>query len=139
MEQKKVVLSITGAQCDKDDVLELITEGSYRRDGNTHVIEYEESALSGMEGSKMTITVSGPIMSMSRSGAYESYFVFEDGKFFNTRYKTVRGNVDIGLYPTLLDYCFKENEGRLDLKYQMNLGELHSLNQMSLNFKVKSV
>ena len=137
MERKRVLVSITGSRMSEtdNDSLELITEGSYSHEGDTYTIEYEESALSGMEGTKTIISVQGPVMSMERIGAYNSHFFFEDGKFFRGSYATPLGNVELGMFPTLLDYRFHDQEGRLDLEYQLELDGVQTKNQIYLAYK----
>ncbi|MHB1315818.1 MAG: YwiB family protein [Christensenellales bacterium] len=137
MERKRVLLSITGSRTGEaeSDSLELITEGSYSHDGDTYTIEYEESALSGMEGTRTIISVHGAALSMERTGSYNSHFFFEDGKVFKGNYITPLGNIELGMYPTLLDYQFREQEGRLDLEYQMELDGVQTKNQICVAYK----
>ena len=137
MERKRVLVSIIGNRMGEtdSDCLELITEGSYSHDGDTYILEYEESALSGMEGTKTIISVHGTAISMERIGAYNSHFFFEDGKFFRGSYETPLGVVELGMFPTLLDYRFHEKEGRLDLEYELELDGVQTKNQICVAYK----
>lgn len=137
VEKKRVLLSITGYRAgDNDsDSLELITEGSYTHNGDTYTIEYEESVLSGMEGTKTIISVHGAAISMERVGSHNSHFIFEDGKIFKGNYLTPFGFVELEMFPTLMGYRFREQEGRLDLEYQLELDGVQTKNQISVAYR----
>src|SRR5690554_6583262 len=92
---KKVILSIRGNQVDpegKDNRIELITEGRLYKKGNVYQIEYEESAVSGMENTKTLIVVDEERIFLERTGAHESYYVFEKGRKYVNYYETPLGN-----------------------------------------------
>ena len=73
MEEKKlpVMLSIRGEQYFDDvdpDATELMTEGTLTlREGNLY-LAYQESELTGMEGTTTTFAVEGPRVTLMRSG-----------------------------------------------------------------------
>ena len=69
---KKGILSIRGNQVNpdgEDNRIELITEGRLYKKGNAYYIEYEESAISGLEGTKTLIMVEDRRISLERTGA----------------------------------------------------------------------
>lgn len=122
---KKVILSITGNQGGipgLDGTIELITEARLYKKGDTYYIEYEESELSGSKGTRTIITVDGDRVFLERQGAHQSQFVFEKGTKFINYYNTPFGNLEMGVYPVKVDFFFNENEGKLDLKYQLDIG-----------------
>ena len=60
--EKEVVISIKGMQNFEGalpDVIELVTEGRLARDGESYTLSYQESELTGLEGTLTTIQVDG--------------------------------------------------------------------------------
>jgi uncharacterized beta-barrel protein YwiB (DUF1934 family) len=133
---KKVILSIAGNRFtqDDDDQVKLITQGSYYMDGLAYVLQYDESELSGMEGTTTTVRIEDGTVIMQRAGTHNSHFVFKNGQFFQGNYKTPFGEVQVGLYPVYLDYLFEEDNGRLDLEYRMELSGVETMNQIQISF-----
>jgi uncharacterized beta-barrel protein YwiB (DUF1934 family) len=135
--KKKVMLSIVGNRYtdQEDDIVELITEGSYYKDGDAYVLQYQESALSGMEGTTTTLRVQDDTVTMEREGTYNSHFVFKNGHFFLGSYSTPLGDIQVGMFPTHMDFSFGEDSGRLDLEYKLDLSGEETLNQILVSFK----
>ncbi|NLI60499.1 MAG: DUF1934 domain-containing protein [Clostridiales bacterium] len=136
---KKVILSIRGNQVDpegKDNRIELITEGRLYKKGNVYQIEYEESAVSGMENTKTLIVVDEERIFLERTGAHESYYVFEKGRKYVNYYETPFGNLEMGIFPTRIDSSMDENQGKLDLKYQLDIsGRYAGFNELMVSYQ----
>ena len=60
--EKDVVISIKGTQRydnNDPDVIELVTQGRLTREGESYTLSYQESELTGLEGTLTTIQVDG--------------------------------------------------------------------------------
>ena len=78
----KVVLTITGSQrfgTDEPEKTSLVTEGTLEREGDILLLSYEESELTGMEGTTTVFRVEPARITLQRSGTLESQMVFELG------------------------------------------------------------
>lgn len=119
---KKILLTIKGSHIGVDgeqSSVELITEGRlFEKDGVVY-IEYEESEISGKEGTKTLISIDDNAVSMERSGTSWSQLFFEPGKSYINSLVTPFGAMQMEIYPTRVKYELGEQEGRLDLKYRM--------------------
>lgn len=76
---------------DSFDKVELITEAEYRDDGKRIEIRYEETELTGMEGSITCISFdreSPGIVSILRGGSVYTVMIFEEGKRHICAYET---------------------------------------------------
>lgn len=137
-EGKRVILSIRGNQVNpegEDKKIELITEGLLYKKGNSYHIEYEESVLSDMEGTKTVIIVEDKRVSLERTGAQESHFIFEKGKKYVNYYETPFGSLEMGIFPTRIDSAMDENQGKLDLKYQLDIaGKYAGFNELMVSY-----
>jgi len=139
MDCKKVILSIRGTQKGsdgEDHQIELITEGKFYEKDGVYFLEYEETELSGMAGTKTIIVVEMNRVSLVRQGTHHSHFVFEKGKKFINSYDTPFGSMEMGVYSTHVHSSFDENGGELDLQYQLDIGGSYaSSNELFVSFK----
>lgn len=77
--------------CDDGETIELSTEGTLKIDDLRAIITYEESELTGMEGSTTSVSFehSAPgLISMTRGGSVSTALVFEKGKRHHCVYNT---------------------------------------------------
>jgi uncharacterized beta-barrel protein YwiB (DUF1934 family) len=136
---KNVIMKIRGEQTENGHTnrLELITEGRfYKRDG-VQYLEYQESALSGMEGVTTTIEVQGKMVSLIRRGQANSHMIFEPGKKCIHQYETPMGAMEMGIYPIKVDVDLGEEEGRVGLSYQLDIdGRYTSSNSISVTYRI---
>lgn len=73
------------------DTIELMTEATYRREGDRVSISYSESELTGMEGAITTLSYdrrNPGVLSMMRGGSYYTVLVFEEGRRHMCAYNT---------------------------------------------------
>lgn len=138
-ECKKVILSIKGSQINpegQDNKIELITEGFLCKKNGTYYIEYEETILSGLEGTKTLIVVDNKRVSLERTGTHESCFVFEKGRKFVNYYETPFGNLEMGVFPTRIDSVMDDNEGKLDVKYELDIsGRYAGSSELTISYQ----
>ena len=90
-----VLLTIRSEQHFEDmapDSIELVTEGSLTPTGEGGLIlSYQESELTGLEGTTTSFEVRGPQVILSRTGSVNSQMVFEEGKQHTSLYETPFG------------------------------------------------
>ena len=84
MTTENVIISIKGKQLYAEsgpDEMELVTAGSLRRDGQGgYSISYQETELTGLEGTTTRLYVNGGRVTLLREGSINSQMVFEMGK-----------------------------------------------------------
>ena len=138
-EGKKVILSIKGTQVNpmgEDNKIELITEGRLYKKDDVYYVEYEESTISGLEGTKTLLIVGDNRVFLERTGAHESRFVFEKGRKYVSYYETPFGSLEMGVFPTRIDYDVDETKGKVDLKYQLDIsGKYAGLNELMVCYQ----
>lgn len=101
-EGRRVLISVRGEQYFDGvdpDATELVTEGLLQETEEGLLLSYEESALTGMEGTTTTFCVRGSQVLLTRSGAVNSQMIFEEGRQHTSLYETPFGDmsVDIGI------------------------------------------
>ena len=124
MEEKKlpVMLSIRGEQYFDDvdpDATELMTEGTLTVTGDELRISYEETALTGMEGTTTTFIISGKRVTLLRTGAVNSQMIFEEGEQHTSLYETPFGELTVDIQTSKLLHNLTERGGLMEIKYSI--------------------
>lgn len=138
---KKAVISVKGTQKnirDESDTIELITEGNFYMKGNTFYVTYNETELSGMDGTTTTLKISDDAVTLMRFGSNRSKMVFQKNKRHQSDYFTPYGKVLLGVEPSDIYVNMDEKGGELIIKYALDLdNEVVSNNELHL--KVREV
>ena len=88
-EKLPVTLFIRGEQYFDDldpDATELMTDGTLEMTEAGLRLTYQETALTGMEGTTTTFEISGPQVILRRVGSVNSQMVFEEGRQHTSLY-----------------------------------------------------
>ncbi|SNX53954.1 DUF1934 domain-containing protein [Thermoanaerobacterium sp. RBIITD] len=138
---RKAVITVKGTQKNAQnelDTIELITEGGFLRKGDYYYIKYDESEISGMDGTTTTLKISEDVVVLMRFGSNQSKMVFEKDKRHESNYVTPYGNVLLGIKPHVIDVKLNENGGELKLKYALDLNE-NVISDNELHLTVREV
>ena len=124
IEQEKlpVMLSIRGEQYFDGidpDATELMTEGTMTLTENGMVLAYEETALTGMEGTTTRFQIRGPRVILTRSGTVISQMVFEEGRQHTSLYETPFGELSVDIQTSVLKHNLTERGGLMEIKYSI--------------------
>lgn len=117
-----VMLSIRGEQYFEGvdpDATELMTEGTMTLRGEDIYLSYEESELTGMEGTTTTFAVVGPRVTLLRTGSVNSQMVFEEGKQHTSLYETPFGELTVDIQTSKLIHNLSERGGLMEIKYSI--------------------
>lgn len=117
-----VLLSIRGEQYFDDvdpDETELMTEGSMDVLPEGLLLTYEETALTGMEGTTTTFEVRGSRVILTRSGSVNSQMVFEEGRQHTSLYETPFGELRVDIQTSRLRHNLSERGGVLEIRYSI--------------------
>ena len=101
------------------DATELMTEGTLRMTEEGLKFWYEESELTGMEGTTTTFEVRGGRVSLTRAGKVNSQMVFEEGKQHTSLYETPFGELSIDIQTSKLLHNLTERGGLMEIKYSI--------------------
>lgn len=121
-EKLPILLSIRGEQYFDGldpDATELMTEGTLEVTEDGFRLTYEESALTGMEGTTTTFTVKGGQVILTRSGNVSSQMVFEEGRQHTSLYETPFGELSVDIQTSSLRHTLSERGGLMEIKYSI--------------------
>ena len=140
--EKAVVISVRGMQKFENtapDVVELVTEGKLSRAGSTYTITYEESEVTGMEGTVTTILVEGEQVTMMRLGEFSAQMVFQEGRRHLSMYNTPYGTMEIGVNTHHLLAEIDDQGGDIEVDYAIEVDHaLAGRNIFKINVKEAS-
>ena len=119
--KKEIILFVKGEQSYdgvEPEVTELITEGTMTiDDGGEIVLEYQESELTGMEGTNTRFTVHPDEVELTRTGMVESRLLFQRGKRNSSLYETPWGTMMVDVATTQLAHRLSERGGVMEIGF----------------------
>jgi uncharacterized beta-barrel protein YwiB (DUF1934 family) len=121
---KEVVISIKGIQKYEGalpDVVELVTEGRLAREGDSYTLSYQESELTGLEGTLTTIQVDGGQVTLLRVGEFNSQLVFQEGRRHLSVYNTPYGAMSVGVHTRHLLAELNDQGGDIEVDYSIEV------------------
>ena len=119
------VHSIITSPIGEDQKLEFGSEAKIYRKNNYIYIIYDESEISGMNGTKTTIKALSNKVVLKRTGTNISELVFEKGKEHSQIYTTPYGEFIMETKTSKIFIDFNENlVGRLYLEYTLDIKNL---------------
>ena len=122
--KQNVILSIVGRQSYMDqepDQIELVTEGVLEDQGNTWILSYDESELTGMGGVTTTFIVEPDKVTLKRSGKLNSQMVFQEGVTHESLYQVEFGALMIAVRASRVMADIYHDGGMIDLVYTIEL------------------
>ena len=117
-----VLLSICGEQYFDGvdpDATELMTDGTLEVTERGFLLTYQETELTGMEGTTTTFEVQGPTVVLTRSGKVSSRMVFEEGRQHTSLYETPFGELTVDIQTSTLKHNLSERGGLMEIKYSI--------------------
>lgn len=138
-ETKNVMISIHSRQEYDEgtpDSVELTTTGLLSRTENGYCVSYEESALTGMEGTHTSLHISPERVILTRTGELNTQIVFEKDVRHLSLYSTPMGRLEVGVATRRLDSTIGERGGELHVDYAIDIErQLTGRNSFSLTVR----
>ncbi len=122
--KKNVIISLSGSGgsfSKQPDNLELITEGEYGKNGKAYFVKYNESAVTGMEGTTTTLHVDNNKVILTRCGTVNSQFVFEKGQNHYSYYDIPEGAFTIGVFTEYMKVDINDDGGSIKVGYHIRV------------------
>ena len=135
---KKVMISITSNQEVGGEVstVELMPEGEYEFSPEKSELIYQESSITGMDGTTTTYTVEPDTVILTRVGTVTSQMLFRRGEKHMFLYQTPYGSATMGIYTRRLDADIDENHGHVEIEYALDVDNINiGINESIIDFK----
>lgn len=138
-EDKPIKLHIRSSQTDSQgtvDSTEFYTEGKYYQKQDNRYISYEESEVSGMEGTTTILELGREDAVLERSGAICSRMIFRPGCETKSKYATGYGDFELIIQTQKLDIkVCNEKPDSVYLKYKVGIS-LEEASTIEMNISV---
>lgn len=136
--EKKAIISIKSfSDLDNEDGIEVVTPGKFILDSNGFQATYEESKISGMEGTTTILKIKDESMILERVGSTTTTMEFKEGEMAVSLYNTPYGMLDLNIDTKKLDINIDENGGEIYSKYILGLaGQEGIVTELKVKIKV---
>lgn len=136
---ESVIISVEGTQKfigEEKQVVQIVTDGTMKTEGDTVYLSYEESEVTGMEGTTTTFAVRPDHVVLRRTGAVESEMVFEKGKKNVSLYNMGFGALTIGIKARRLKNELGPEGGHLEISYGIEIeDQVQGLNSFIIDVR----
>ncbi|MDR3595912.1 DUF1934 domain-containing protein [Clostridium sp.] len=135
--KKKAIITVDSMVLNEEkDLIEVVTPGEFYEIEGGFKVQYDETELSGMKGTKTTIIIRKDSFDLIREGTTETKMEFVNNKSTASMYKTPYGILDIEINTRKLNINVDENGGTINTMYILDIGEQQAL-KTNLNIEIK--
>ena len=130
---ENVVISITACQMydEQDpDRIELVSAGTLEQTEEGYTLSYEESELTGLEGTTTVLQVGPGQVTLLRQGGGNSVMVFEEGRQHVSVYDTPEGSLTVSVNTRRLRSDLGPQGGDIEIYYSIDID--HAATGMNL-------
>lgn len=139
MNMRDVIISIKGIQHDPNgekDSVEIVTPGKYGFENGKSRFFYEETELTGMDGTRTIFDITPVGVVMRHEGAMNSEMVFEQGRKNFFLCSTPYGSATMGVKTHRITTSMDEHGGSLELDYNIDFNHtLMGRNKFMINVR----
>lgn len=135
---KKAIITVDSTVLnDEEDLIGVVTPGEFYKVEDGFRAEYDETKLSGMEGTKTTIVIRKDSFDLIREGTTETKMEFKNNEKTVSLYKTPYGILDISINTKKLDINVNEEGGTISTMYALEIGDQPALKtNLTIDIKV---
>lgn len=137
---EKYLLNITGIQDvdgDKNEI-EVITTGEYILKNGKRYIKYIEydNENPNISSSNVVKVEGNSKVTIIRKGEFDSRLILEKGRRHQCHYRTMFGDLMVGVYTDTIDAKLDDEGGTINVKYQLDFNsDLMSNNEFIITIK----
>lgn len=135
---KKAIITVDSTVLnDEEDLIGVVTPGDFYEIEDGFKAQYDETKLSGMEGTKTTIIIRENSFDLIREGTTETKMEFKNNEKTVSLYKTPYGVLDISIDTRKLDINVNEEGGTINTMYILEIGNQPALKtNLTIDIKV---
>lgn len=124
--KKGVLVTVRGTQTNdlgEQDTIELVTPATLFIKPTSYYIIYNESIISGLEGTTTTLKVEPTRVTLNRMGTAELKQTFEVGVLNDGFYVTPYGTMHLSVIPSKVQVDLTDMGGSINLEYELQNGQ----------------
>jgi uncharacterized beta-barrel protein YwiB (DUF1934 family) len=139
--EKQVLITVDSKMDDlsgENNALSLVTEGKLLVENDEYVLSYEESQITGLNGTTTVIRASNDSVTLIRHGSVSSMMLFEVGKTHLTDYQTQYGSIMLGITAQKVDVSMDESGGQINVDYIVEYNRAYG-GKNSISVKIQEI
>ena len=113
--------SVNGYDDEEPDSLEFFTDGQYLFQDPVACLSYQESEVTGLEGTRTSVTILPDQVVVDRAGTVQSRMVFKEGSKSSFLYNTPFGQATMGVDTRSIRQCVNEHGGKVEIDYVVDM------------------
>lgn len=134
-----VIVTINGVQRDgfgDDSRIEFITVGRHYHKNGVDYITYDESEISGMDGTTTMLKIYGDHVVLVRMGQIEQRQEFRQSERSSCSYITPFGTMQMSVLTSAMEIHFAKSSGQVEIAYDLEIdGKWQSSNTLSIEIR----
>lgn len=136
MQKKAVIKIISNATMENDELIEVVTPGSLKKENDEIIAMYKETEISGMDGTDTKLRIGDEYIVLEREGSTTTKMHFEKGKPTVSLYNTPYGMLELTIETKDLKIDMTEEGGDVEINYEMQVaGQPPIKTKLKLNIK----
>jgi uncharacterized beta-barrel protein YwiB (DUF1934 family) len=135
--KQKAIISVSSKQSiNEEELIEVVTPGDFYKKENYYYAVYEETELSGMNGTKTTLKIGKDKFSLIRMGSTSAKMDFDKKNKNISMYNTPYGTLELKIETKDLDIDIDDHGGNILVNYNMSLsGQTPYSTMLKVNIK----
>lgn len=113
--------SVNGCDDEEPDSLDFCTDGQYRFHGGEGCLSYWESEVTGLEGTRTSVTIRPDEVVVDRDGTVKSRMIFKEGSKSSFLYSTPFGQATMGVDTRRIRRNVDERGGQVEIDYVVDM------------------
>ena len=113
--------SVNGYDDEEPDSLEFFTDGQYQFQDPVARLSYQESEVTGLEGTRTSVTILPDQVVVDRAGTVESRMIFKEGSKSSFLYSTPFGQATMGVDTRRIRRNVNEQGGKVEIDYVVDM------------------
>lgn len=136
MENRAIINVTSNATMQGEELIEVISPGTFEKIEDEFVARYEETEISGMAGTKTTLKIGNDYVVLEREGSTTTNMRFDKNKPSISLYDTPYGVLELSIQTKGLDIKIDELGGKVEISYDMVVAGQEPLNT-NLTLEIK--
>lgn len=118
---KRAIISVSSKQSIDDEGIEVVTPGEFFKKDDFYYAIYDETEISGMDGTRTTLKIKDDKVVIMRDGTTSANMEFERGKSNISLYNTPYGVLELKIKTYEMDVNISETGGDIEIEYDMEM------------------
>lgn len=134
---KKALISVWSKQQDDNDAVEVVTPGKFYKEDCTYYAEYDETEISGMEGTTTTLQINQDELMLIREGTTSAKMEFKNDEQCISLYNTPYGMLELSIQTKNLKTAIDDCGGEIYIDYNIGVtGQKPQATQLKIKINV---